>query len=140
MQDAPPATPVTTQEVRIVDAHGHPRIVLSAKNGQPSIVLLRKDSSAGATVALDADDRPAITLTNPDPAGPVAALEIDDKGAHVKFDKPDGASSYLFLNNGGASGVVLIDGKGVRRASVVLSADGKLSIEGDRPPATPTGK
>ena len=48
----------------------------------------------------------------------------------MKFDRPGGASSYLFLNNAGTSGVVLIDGKGVRRASVLVGADGKVTVEG----------
>ncbi len=133
MPDLSPSTPVITQEVRIVDAQGHARIILSAKDGQPTIMLLRGDSVAGATVTLDSDDRPSIKLANPDPAAPVASVEIDDKGAHVKFDKPDGASSYLFLNNAGGSGVVLLDGTGDRRASVVLSPEGQLSIQGVSP-------
>lgn len=135
MQDAPPATPVITQEVRIVDAEGRPRIILSAKDGRPTIMLLRDDKSAGATVSLDGEDRPSIRLANPDAGGPDASVEIDDKGAHVKFDKPGGASAYLFLNNVGTSGVVLIDGKGARRASAVLSGDGDLNLEGKPIPA-----
>lgn len=97
---------VTTQELRIVDAAGVTRMVLSAANGLPSI-----------------------TLRNPDPSGPSAAFELDAKGGHLKLDRPGGASAYLFLNNAGASGVVLIDADGKTRASVVLSADGSLSLQ-----------
>lgn len=129
MQHTPPP-PVITSEVRIVDPAGAPRIVLSATNGMPAIVLIGRDAKAAATVALDSNDRPSIKLANPEAGAPTAAIEIDDKGAHVKFDRPGGASSYLFLNNAGTSGVVLIDGKGVRRASVLVGADGKVTVEG----------
>lgn len=129
MQAAPPP-PVTTQEIRIVDAQGHPRIVLSAANGKPTITLLSQDAKPGTTVTLDAQDRPSIKLANPDVAGPSASLEIDDRGTHILFDRPGGASSYLFLNNAGMSGVVLIDAKGTRRTSIVVNGDGAVSVEG----------
>ncbi|OEC97975.1 hypothetical protein [Rhizobium sp. YK2] len=95
----------------------------------PTIQILRKDGRAGASVTLDAADRPSLTLSNPDPALPTAALKIDDKGAHVKFDRPGGASSYLFLNNAGGSGVVLIDSTGKRRVDATVAADGSSTIE-----------
>ncbi|TWB45005.1 hypothetical protein FBZ98_1167 [Rhizobium sp. ERR 922] len=127
MTDLPP--PVMTQEIRIVDEQGQTRLVLSAKGSGPTIQILRKDGRAGASVTLDAADRPRLTLSNPDPALPTAALEIDDKGAHVKFDRPGGASSYLFLNNAGGSGVVLIDITGKRRVDATVAADGSSTIE-----------
>lgn len=133
MHDAPPA-PLVTQEIRVTDAQGHPRILISAKDGVPTIQLLRGDDTPGATISLDAEGRPAIRLANPSPASPTASLEIDDKGAHVKFDRPGGASSYVFLNNAGGSGMVLLDTKGQRKASLVLAPDGTMSVEGIAPP------
>jgi hypothetical protein len=112
-----------------VDAQGKPRILISAKDGTPTIVLLRADGETGASVALDVDGRPAVKLSNPVAGGPVAALEIDDKGAHVKFDRKGGASAYLFLNNLGGSGVVLIDPAGKRRLDAIVAPDGKTTIE-----------
>ena len=127
MDALPP--PIVTQQVSIVDAQGHPRILLSAKSGVPTIVLLRDDGTPAITARTDVAGRPAITLANPLATGPVAALEIDDKGAHVKFDRPGGASAYLFLNNGGGSGVVLIDTTGRRRLDAEVTADGATKIE-----------
>lgn len=127
MQDMPP--PIVTQEVRIVDAQGRPRILLSASSGKPLFVMLRDDGQIGTEVALDEAGRPSVSLANPDPNGPTATLAVDDKGAHVKFDRPGGASSYLFLNNAGGSGVVLIDTKGVRRLQATVDADGITQIE-----------
>lgn len=132
MHDAPPA-PLVTQEIRVTDAQGHPRIVISAKDGVPTIQFLRSDDTPGATISLDAAGRPAIRLANPSPTSPTASLEIDDKGAHVKFDRPGGASSYVFLNNAGGSGLVLIDAKGVRKASLVLAPDGTVAADGLAP-------
>lgn len=133
MQQTPPP-PVIASEVQIVDPAGTPRIVLSAAKGAPSIVLIGHDAKPIAVIALDASDRPSIRLTNPVPSAPSASLEIDAKGAHVKFDRGGGASSYLFLNNAGSSGMVLIDAQGVRRASVVVAPTGKVTIkdEGSR--------
>lgn len=128
MTDLPPP-PITSQEIRIVDARGKPRILISAKDGTPTIVLLRADGETGASVALDVDGRPAVKLANPVAGGPVAALEIDDKGAHVKFDRKGGASAYLFLNNLGGSGVVLIDPAGKRRLDAIVAPDGKTTTE-----------
>lgn len=129
MQHTPPP-PVITSEVRIVDPAGAPRIVLSAATGAPVILLIGGDDKPAATLALDGNGRPSIKLANPEPGAPTAALEIDDKGAHVKFDRAGGASSYLFLNNAGTSGVVLIDAKGVRRASFLVGADGRVTVDG----------
>ncbi|MGN8000474.1 hypothetical protein ACTJKY_16070 [Sphingomonas sp. 22176] len=129
MQHTPPP-PIVTSEVRIVDAAGAPRILMSAAKGTPSIVLTGRDAKPAVTVQLDEQGRPSVKLANPVAGGPTAAIEIDDKGAHVKFDREGGASSYLFLNNAGVSGMVLIDSQGVRRVSVLVAADGKVTIDG----------
>lgn len=128
MADLPPPSPVIAQEIRIVDAQGRPRIVLSAGDGSPSIRLLGPDGAPRAEVTLDAAFYPAVKLSAPDPAAPAAALEVDAKGAHVKFDRPGGGSSYLFLNDGGSSGVVLIDRAGKRRLDALVAADGSPSV------------
>lgn len=129
MQPAPPSSTIVTHEIQIVDVQGHPPIILSAADGRPIITLLDKANRPATTVALNEEDRPSIKLANPDPNGPVGSLEVDDKGAHVLFAKPGGASLYLFLNNAGMSGVVLIDAHGMRAASVVVGADGALNVE-----------
>jgi hypothetical protein len=121
--------PVVTQEIRIVDEQGQTRLLLSAKGGTPKLQLLRSDGEFGSEVSLDADGRPAVKLANADPNGPAAVIEIDDKGAHVKFDGLGGASSYLFLNNAGGSGIVLFDSQGIRRLNAVIASDGSAKIE-----------
>jgi hypothetical protein len=127
--DAPPAPAIVTRHISIVDAAGRPRILLSAEDGVPTIILLRDDGKPAMTARTDPAGRPAVTLANPLATGPTAALEIDDKGAHVKFDRPGGASAYLFLNNAGGSGTVLIDAAGKRRLDAQVTADGASKIE-----------
>lgn len=124
-----PPPPLTTQSLQIVDAEGRPRMVLSTESGTPSFLLLREDGATGARIALDTAGRPSVSLMSPEQQGPSAALEVDDKGAHVIFTRPGGASSYLFLNNAGGSGVVLIDPEGRRRVMVTVGSDGTARIE-----------
>lgn len=127
-------SPIETQEIRLLDAAGSPRLVLSAAGGMPSITLHREDGTVGLAVALDAAGRPSLTLANPVAAAPVAAVEIDDKGAHFKLDHPGGASAYLFLNNAGASGLVLIDTQGRRRLEAEVGVDGTVRVVRSRVP------
>jgi len=120
--------PIVTQEIQIVDDQGHPLLLLSGKSGQPMIKFMHWDGRQGMAMALDAAGRPSVKLANPNTGAPTAMLEIDDKGAHVKFDRRGGASGYLFLNNAGESGVVLVDANGVRRLDILTSPDGQTSI------------
>jgi hypothetical protein len=121
--------PVITDEIKIVDSQDHPRIIMSARSGNPVIQLLETNGAIGMEVLLDSTGRPAVKLANPDSKGPTAVLEVDDKGTHVLFDRPGGASSYLFLNNAGASGVVLVDSNGVRRLDVLVGSDNNVKME-----------
>ena len=80
-------------------------------------------------LSLDADGRGSVRLSNPSKTGPTARLEIDDKGSHVKLERPGGASSYLFLNDEGGSGVVLLDSQGRRKLAVVAPANGEAIVQ-----------
>jgi hypothetical protein len=122
-------TPLNTRELRIVDASGTPRIVLTAESGQPAFRVLGDDGTAMVSIALDSGGHASLKLSNRDAKLPTASIGIDDKGAHVKFDKPGGASSYLFLNNAGESGIVLIDKLGARRLDILLPANGDAVVQ-----------
>jgi hypothetical protein len=92
-------------------------------------MMMRADGQTATEIALDEAGRPSVSLANPDSNGPTATLAVDDKGAHVRFDRPGGASSYVYLNNAGGSGVVLIDTRGVRRLQATVDADGITQVE-----------
>lgn len=120
---------LTTSELNITDAQGRTRMQLLADADGPALRLLREDGNEGARVSLDANGLGALTLGNPDAAGPTARLEVDAKGTHVKFERPGGATAYVFLNNAGTSGLVLVDGDGKRRIAATVTADGSSRIE-----------
>jgi len=107
--------PIVSTEIRMVDENGRTRLILSANSGLPVVSMFGADGEVRLSMSLDRADYGSIKITSPNPTGPVAALELDDKGAHVKFDRPGGASSYLFLNNAGQSGTVFLDANGRRR-------------------------
>jgi hypothetical protein len=125
----PTSRPLVTQELQIVDSEGRQRLSLSARNATPSIEMFTSEGRPSFTVSLDAAGRAALRLGNADDSGPTAVLEVVESGTHVKFIRPGGGSSYLFLNNAGGSGVVLIDVNGVRRLLALAPADGSVKIE-----------
>lgn len=120
---------LTTRELNITDDEGRTRLQLLVDTDGPALRLLREDGSEGARVSLDANGLGAVSLSNPDAAGPTARLEVDAKGTHVKFERPGGATAYVFLNNVGTSGLVLVDGEGRRRIAATVAADGSSRIE-----------
>jgi hypothetical protein len=119
---------VQMRELNIVDEHGKVFVTLSAAGQTPTVQLLAPSGQKRITMAVDQRGYGSVQLINPDPAGPVVSLAIDDKGAHVKFDRPGGASSYLFLNNSAGSGVVLIDAKGSRKLDLVVTPTGETEF------------
>ena len=115
------------QALQIVDPQGRPRLVLSAASGAPSIRLLHSDGTAQAIVSLDDTGLPSVTLCNPAPAHPTVRLEVDDKGTHLKLDHPDGSTAYLFVNNGGTCGLVMVDPQGERKVDIKAPASGEAA-------------
>ncbi len=120
---------VTVSELNIVDGEGRRRMTLSASSGTPSMEMFSVDGRTTFAVSMDEFGRTAVRLGNSDDTGPVATIEVVETGTHVKFTRPAGGASYLFLNNAGGSGLVLIDAKGVRRLVALNPADGNVRIE-----------
>jgi hypothetical protein len=112
----------------IVDEQGKICMTLSASSQVPTLELLDSSGQKRVTITVDKSGYGAVLLSNPTVSGPIASLEIDDKGAHVKFDRPGGASSYLFLNNSGGSGVVLLDSKGSRKLDLMVAPSGETEF------------
>jgi hypothetical protein len=119
-------TNLTARQITLVDKTGRPTLRLSGLSAAPRVELLGQSGEVALTIALDGAGHPAIILNNPD-GGSTASLAVDPKGAHVKFDRPGGASSYLFVNDEGVSGVVLLDRTGQRRYEVLVNADGSIT-------------
>lgn len=133
-----PARALVAEEIHIVDAARQPRLVLSAQGGTPQVTLLGPDGATAMLLSLDADGHPSVRLSNPVAQGATARLEVDAKGAHVRFDGQGGAAAYLFLSNAGAQGVVLGDASGVRRFSAVVMPDGAVQVQQDGAASQPS--
>jgi hypothetical protein len=121
--------PIVTNEIRLVDSAGRTRMLLSTKSGLPVVQLVNDKGTPGLSASLDVAGHGSLRLHNPADGAPDAVIEIDDKGAHVRFDRSGGTSAYLFLSNAGESGVVLIDNRGKRRLNMLVKEDGSSTIE-----------
>ena len=121
--------PIVTNEIRLVDSSGKTRLLLTTQSGAPTIQLLRPDGAVGLAASLDEAGRGSVSIHNSDPSGPSVALEVDDKGSHVKFDRPGKASAYVFLNNSGQSGLVFLDATGKRRFNIQVHANGDVIMQ-----------
>ena len=89
-------SPVVTQEIQIV-VDG--QLILGCCF-RPSPVVPIKIAGHGwhaDSGVADSSGHPSMRLDNPDVEGPVAILEVDDKGAHVKFDRSGRARLELPL-------------------------------------------
>jgi hypothetical protein len=121
--------PIVTNEIRLVDSYGKTRLLLTTQSDAPTIQLLQPDGGVGLSASLDEAGRGSVSIHNPEPSGPSVALEIDDKGSHVKFDRPGGASAYIFLKNSGQSGIVFLDATGKRRFNIQVHANGGVIMQ-----------
>ncbi|MGN5953395.1 hypothetical protein ACP6L2_02150 [Sphingobacterium lactis] len=120
---------IKTEELHITDSKGNTKIVLAVKNDMATIQFNQSEGKPGMSITLDQDGLPAIKLENPNPELPSTILEVDAKGTHIRFNHPKGNSAYLFLNNAGASGIVMNAAKEDRRYQVVVSENGEVIIK-----------
>jgi hypothetical protein len=131
-------THLRVRQIDIVDEAGRVCMTLSTIHSAASIRLFGSDGSEKMIVSLDSSGHGSVQIANPQSSGPSAALAVDDKGAHVKFDRPGGASSYLFLNNAGESGAVFLDNTGKRRLDLLVTPSGATEIHRYDQPNNPT--
>ena len=117
------------RELEIVDEHDLPRIRLSVEQGVASIQLLNSQGNVATRIEMDELGFSKIQLTSaPEPLINVK-LELDPKGSHIKFDHQNGASNYLFLNNQGVSGLVMLDAQQQRKFAVTVDEQGGVKVE-----------
>jgi hypothetical protein len=69
--------PVVTNEIRLVDAAGKTRLLLSTKSGLPVVQLLDDKGTPGISASLDATGHGSLKLHNPADGAPDAVIEID---------------------------------------------------------------
>jgi hypothetical protein len=118
---------VVARELKLVDSKGRLRLLLTTDQDQPLVRMLRSDGKPAIDVVLDDGGHPSVQLRNPD-GGASVTLEIDDKGTHLKLDHPGGASTYLFMNDAGVSGLVFEDQNGKRRYEILREVDADTTV------------
>jgi hypothetical protein len=123
-----PGKVLVARELKLVDSKGRLRLLLTTDQDQPVVRMFRGDGKPAIDVVLDDGGHPALQLHNPD-GGAFAALEIDDKGTHLKMDHPGGASTYLFMNDAGVSGLVFEDQNGKRRYEILKEANNDATVK-----------
>ncbi|MBJ9985602.1 hypothetical protein IAE19_09125 [Acinetobacter sp. S40] len=117
------------RELAIVDENDQTRIQLTVKSNVPSIEFLNERGEVSIQIILGEEGYPSIQLLPISDQLLNVKLEMDSKGAHLKFDHEQGSSCYVFLNNVGTSGMVMLDAKKQRRFTASVTAQGDLHLE-----------
>lgn len=117
------------RELEIVDEHDLPRIRLSVEQGVASIQLLNSQGNVATRIEMDELGFSKIQLTSALEPLINVKLELDPKGSHLKFDHQNGASNYLFLNNQGTSGLVMLDAQQQRKFAATVDEQGGVKVE-----------
>lgn len=119
---------ITANEFQLVDSAGKVRASLSATDEGVSLTMTGSQEKAHLKLMVDEAGMSFLKLYDASSTDPRVDISVDDKGTHLFLAGEGKQQSYLFLKKGGASGVVLIDREGQRRAQLMLSADGKPEV------------
>ena len=120
---------VEAEEFRLVDSEGRLRARLGLDAG--SCVSLSLHTAQGTLeVRLHTDDQgcSAVQIHDKEGASPRVDISVDAIGCHVLLASPAKQQSYLFLKDTGATGLVLTDAEGTRRAQFMLSPEGRAEV------------
>ncbi len=120
---------VEAEEFRLLDADGRLRARLGL-DGASCVSLSLHTAQGTLQVRLHTDDQGRSALQIQDTAGgpPRVDISVDAIGCHVLLGSPAKQQSYLFLKDTGATGLVLTDAAGERRAQFTLSPEGKAEV------------
>lgn len=120
---------IKLRELEIVDENDQVRIRLAVKANSPTIELLDQNGKVAGQIDVSVDGYPKLEFSSVADQLLNVKLELDPKGSHLKFDHQQGASSYLFLNNQGISGLVMVDVKQQRKFAATVNEQGELNFE-----------
>jgi hypothetical protein len=120
---------VEAEEFRLLDSDGRLRARLGL-DGSACVSLSLHTAQGTIQVRLHTDDQGHSALQIQDTAGgsPRVDISVDAIGCHVLLASPAKQQSYLFLKDTGATGLVLTDASGVRRAQFMLSPEGRAEV------------
>jgi hypothetical protein len=119
---------VEAEEFRLIDSSGRLRARLGLDDSSVSLSL--HTAQGTLQVRLHTDDQGCSALQIHDAAGgsPRMDISVDARGCHVLLASPAKQQSYFFLKNTGATGLVLTDAVGARRAQFMLSPEGRADV------------
>jgi len=120
---------VEAEEFRLLDSEGRLRARLGV-DGASCVSLSLHTAQGSLQVRLHTDDKGYSALQIHDPGGgsPRVDISVDSIGCHVLLASPAKQQSYLFLKGTGATGLVLTDALGERRAQFMVSPDGRAEV------------
>lgn len=116
---------VTANEFQLVDASGRLRASLTASADGVSLSMAGTEGKTHIKLMVDSAGLSFLKLFDSSSEEAKVDISLDDKGTHLFLAGDGKQQSYLFLKKGGASGVVLVDREGTRRAQLLLNADGE---------------
>ncbi|MFC5520780.1 hypothetical protein [Polaromonas jejuensis] len=122
---------VKAHEIQLLDDSGQEQARLGATGNGVALTMGRAGSGPQLWLGADAGGDAALRLFDRDTGAKRVEISLDAKGTHVFLAGEGGQQSYLFLKNGGPTGVVLTDQAGKRRAQIMVDAAGKPDISTD---------
>ncbi len=119
---------VEAEEFRLLDSKGTLRARLGLE-GASCVSLSLHTAQGTLQVRLHTDDQGCSAIQIHDGEGPPRVdISVDPIGCHVLLASPAKQQSYLFLKGTGATGLVLTDAVGARRAQFMLSPEGRADV------------
>jgi hypothetical protein len=120
---------VEAEEFRLLDSNGRLRARLGL-DGVSGVSLSLHTAQGTLQVRLHTDDQgcSAIQIHDAEGGSPRVDIRVDAIGCHVLLASPAKQQSYLFLKGTGATGLVLTDAVGARRAQFMLSPEGRADV------------
>jgi hypothetical protein len=115
---------VEAEEFRLLDSGGRLRARLGLDGDSVSLSLNGAQGTLQVRLQTDSQGNSALQIQDADGSSPRVDIRVDPLGCHVLLAGSGRQQSYLFLKNIGASGLVLTDAAGERRAQFMLSPDG----------------
>lgn len=119
---------VTANEFQLVDAEGRVRGIFSAGESGVEFSMMDKNNKTNLKMMIDNEGLSFLKMFDAESETEKIDISVDSKGTHLFLAGEGKQQSYLFLKKDGASGVVLVDKAGSRKAQVLLSPEGVPNI------------
>lgn len=119
---------LSANEFQLVDSKGNVKAVFAANESGVELSMMDSNGKKNLKMMVDNSGLSFLKMFDQDSDKEKIDISVDSQGAHLYLTGEDKQQSYLFLKKNGASGVVLIDKEGQRRAQVLISPEGNADI------------